>query len=186
MGFQSFYNDYIHTDKVYVELGKSKRDARDKLITGHLSQYSEEEINRLMEFSRKCVSAGALCTAKWIREGFSDDSKSVSIEKVTRSMCIAAIDSYMLTNCLTEIRFDLAIREAEILDEKKAYGSSPVYGIPITVKDNFNLAGFDSTLGIARNIGIPAIESAALIQDLESYGCIVIAKTSVPQTMLTY
>ena len=91
-----------------------------------------------------------------------------------------------LTNCLTEPLFKRAIQRAIFLDKHlretgKVLG--PLHGLPISIKDCFNIEGVDSSTGIASLCFSPATESAPLVQLLESIGAVILTKTNVPQTM---
>lgn len=59
----------------------------------------------------------------------------------------------------------------------------PLHGLPVTVKDSFNIAGVDSAVGITALAFKPATSDASLVQLLRSLGAVIIAKTNVPQTM---
>lgn len=91
------------------------------------------------------------------------------------------------TNAITEVLFDDAIEQARELDRefqstKKIKG--PLHGIPITVKDQFNVKGYDSTLGYVGRAFKPAVEDAVIVQILKDLGAIVIAKTNLPQSIM--
>jgi Asp-tRNA(Asn)/Glu-tRNA(Gln) amidotransferase A subunit family amidase len=59
----------------------------------------------------------------------------------------------------------------------------PLHGLPISVKDTFDIAGVDSSIGIAAFCFKPAARSSPLVNILESLGAIIVAKTNVPQTL---
>lgn len=60
----------------------------------------------------------------------------------------------------------------------------PLHGIPITVKDQFNTAGFDSTIGYTGRAFKPASTDAILVSILRNLGAVVIAKTNLPQSIM--
>lgn len=60
----------------------------------------------------------------------------------------------------------------------------PLHGIPITVKDQFNVKGVDTTLGYVGRSFAPAREDAVLVQMLKNMGAIVIAKTNLSQSIM--
>lgn len=60
----------------------------------------------------------------------------------------------------------------------------PLHGIPVTVKDQFNIKGLDSTLGYISRAFAPAACDAPLVQTLKQLGAIVIAKTNLPQSIM--
>jgi Asp-tRNA(Asn)/Glu-tRNA(Gln) amidotransferase A subunit family amidase len=91
-----------------------------------------------------------------------------------------------VTNCLTEPLFDSALVRARELDTFLVSNGKPVgplHGLPITVKDSFNIIGVDSSLGLASLCFKPATSNSTLVDLLLSLGCVIIAKTNVPQTL---
>jgi amidase len=91
------------------------------------------------------------------------------------------------TNCLTEICFDDAIAQARELDAFwKAEGrlKGPLHGVPMSLKDQFNVKGYDSTLGYVGRAFRPAASDALLVDVLKELGAIIIAKTNLPQSIM--
>jgi amidase len=77
--------------------------------------------------------------------------------------------------------FDRARVAAQAADRSLQSGDrSPLLGLPITVKESFNVAGLPTTWGLppARNF-VPA-EDSVVVQRLKSAGAIVIGKTNIP------
>jgi len=90
-------------------------------------------------------------------------------------------------NCLTEICFDDALEQAKRLDDHltdHAELVGPLHGVPISLKDQFNVEGYDSTLGYVGRAGKPASSNALLVDVLQRLGAIVLAKTNLPQSIL--
>ncbi|KAJ5596376.1 amidase signature domain-containing protein [Penicillium hetheringtonii] len=88
------------------------------------------------------------------------------------------------TNCLTEICFDDAIQRARALDDfQQTHGRliGPLHGVPISLKDQFNIKGLDTTLGYVGNAFTAAESDAPLVSTLTELGAIIIAKTNLPQ-----
>jgi fatty acid amide hydrolase len=79
-----------------------------------------------------------------------------------------------------------ALAEARAVDEARARGAElgPLAGLPITVKDNVDVAGTDATLGLRARRGRPAKHDAVLVAELRRRGASVIGKTNVPQLLL--
>jgi Asp-tRNA(Asn)/Glu-tRNA(Gln) amidotransferase A subunit family amidase len=91
------------------------------------------------------------------------------------------------TNCFTEVLFDEALEHAQELDEyykKNGRIIGPFHGIPITVKDQFDVEGVDTTLGYVGRAGNPATEDAAIVQILRAQGAVVLGKTNLPQSIM--
>jgi len=81
---------------------------------------------------------------------------------------------------------DEALREAEAADESRARGDAlgPLHGLPMTIKDNIDVSGTDSTMGVQSRRGHPALRDAVLVEQLVDCGAIVIGKTNTPQLLL--
>src|SRR5579859_1891658 len=62
----------------------------------------------------------------------------------------------------------------------------PLHGIPFTLKDSFGVKGYDSSIGISIFANQPAPESSALHSALTKLGAILLAKTNVPQTLMSF
>lgn len=91
------------------------------------------------------------------------------------------------TNCLSETCFDRALSTAAALDEHLARTGKPVgplHGLPVSLKDNFNLRGLDATVGFASHVDSPAPSDAALATLLEEAGAVFYVKTNVPTAMM--
>lgn len=74
-----------------------------------------------------------------------------------------------------------ALDDASGLDRERAAGKlrGPLHGIPVVVKDNFDMAGFATTGGsIALATLMPARDSA-VVEQLKSAGAVIIGKTNL-------
>ncbi|KAL1847481.1 hypothetical protein Plec18167_005131 [Paecilomyces lecythidis] len=127
-------------------------------------------------------------TEKWDAKGLLLEAARgrLSAEEIATAFCKRAAVAHQLTRCLTEPLFASAIKRGKELDEHlKHTGKTigPLHGLPVSVKDSFNVKGVDSSIGIAALAFKPAKENAALVDLLLSLGAIIIAKTNVPQTL---
>ncbi|EMD42024.1 hypothetical protein CERSUDRAFT_79624 [Gelatoporia subvermispora B] len=107
--------------------------------------------------------------------------------EVTTAFCKRAVIAHQLTNCLAEVLFDRALRRATELDGYLAkHGSviGPLHGLPVSLKDQFPIAGLETTMGYAAWIGKVATEDAALVQLLDDSGAVLYVRTNVPQTLM--
>ncbi|KAF4342052.1 general amidase [Fusarium beomiforme] len=98
-----------------------------------------------------------------------------------------AIASHKDTNCISEPLFERALDRAKYLDEyfqqhQKLIG--PLHGIPVSVKDQFNVTGVDTTLGYVGRSFKPATENAVMVSILEKLGAVIITKTVIPQSIM--
>ena len=101
--------------------------------------------------------------------------------------CSTANTRRVQTNCITEVVFDDALAQARSLDahfKQTGHLKGPLHGVPVTVKDQFNVAGVDTTLGYVGRSFAPATENAVLVQILRDMGAVVLAKTNLPQSIM--
>lgn len=83
--------------------------------------------------------------------------------------------------------FDEALAQAQALDRHRQETGElqgPLHGIPVTVKDQFNLKGVDTTLGYVGRSFSPATDNAVIVKILKEMGAIVLLKTNLPQTLM--
>lgn len=93
----------------------------------------------------------------------------------------------MQTSCLTEIFFEQAQERARHLDSLRAKGEvvGPLHGLPISLKDSFQVHGTDATLGfIAYLDNGPSQENSYLVDTLLNLGAVLYCKTNIPQTLM--
>ena len=90
-------------------------------------------------------------------------------------------------NAVVQPRFDQARAEAAAADEAVAEGRplGPLHGVPITVKDQFDVAGMPTTYGVSRLRDNVATTDDPMVAALRGAGAIVLGKTNVPQTLGT-
>lgn len=97
------------------------------------------------------------------------------------------INQRLQTNSITEVVFDDALVQARELDrvlKETGQVRGPLHGVPVTVKDQFNVKGVDSTLGYVGRSFAPATEDAAVVQILKNLGAVVLLKTNLPQSIM--
>ncbi|EMG50183.1 TR02 putative amidase [Candida maltosa Xu316] len=109
--------------------------------------------------------------------------------EVTLSFCHRATIAHQLSNCLTEIFFDEAIETAKRLDEYQAKTGEtigPFHGLPISLKDNFNVKGQATTIGMVNFCFNPNTfdEDSTLVANLRELGAVLYVKTNVPVAMM--
>ncbi|MFM5949109.1 MAG: amidase family protein [Novosphingobium sp.] len=76
--------------------------------------------------------------------------------------------------------FDRARDAARALDGKRPGADQPLFGVPMTIKESFNVAGLPTTWGIEEHRGFIAQSDALVVQRLKRAGAIFIGKTNVP------
>jgi amidase len=76
--------------------------------------------------------------------------------------------------------FDRARSAADVADARVAAGERlPLLGLPMTVKESFNVAGLATTWGIADQRGWTPDFDALVVQRLKNAGAIILGKTNV-------
>lgn len=91
------------------------------------------------------------------------------------------------TNCLTVTMFDDAIQRATELDEHyKQTGKTvgPLHGLPISLKDNFNIVGKTSATGFCAWADEPMQKDSTIVSMLREVGAVAYVKTNVPTAMM--
>lgn len=91
---------------------------------------------------------------------------------------------------MTETFFDEAIERARQLDKQRQEfvgGKTlpPLFGLPISIKDTFQIQGHDTSTGLACYVNAPAEEHSAIAAMLLDLGAVLYCKTNVPQTVMT-
>ncbi|GKZ33710.1 hypothetical protein AbraIFM66950_003742 [Aspergillus brasiliensis] len=114
-------------------------------------------------------------------------NREISSVQLTTAFCKRAAIAQQLTKCLTEIFFDRALARAKELDdilEKTGKVKGPLHGLPVSIKDRFDVEGFDTTVGWVGLVGKPAKSSSSIALSLESMGAVLYVKTNVPQSLM--
>jgi amidase len=87
-------------------------------------------------------------------------------------------------NAFTMLFADQARESARRADQGLKTGL--LHGVPITVKDSFDVAGFPTRLGSYFGDEAPAEEDSAVVARLRRAGAIILGKTNTPEFMATY
>lgn len=88
-----------------------------------------------------------------------------------------------------EIFFEEAIQRAQDLDQERQIKPNeelrPFHGLPISLKDNFQVAGHDTSTGLACFVNEPAEDHSATAAMLLDLGAVLYCKTNLPQSIMT-
>ena len=83
--------------------------------------------------------------------------------------------------------FDRARDRARSLDAQpppgKLRGAPPLFGVPMTVKESFNIAGLPTTWGAPEHRGNIATRNALAVDRLLEAGAVIFGKTNVPRML---
>ncbi|KAF6020818.1 FAAH [Bugula neritina] len=61
----------------------------------------------------------------------------------------------------------------------------PLFGIPISVKENYNMRGYKSTVGVSKFISKTCSETSGIVQALVDAGAVPFIRTNIAQTMMS-
>ena len=80
--------------------------------------------------------------------------------------------------------FDRARTAADALDARIAAGfDAPLLGVPMTIKESFDVAGLPTTFGFAEHADFIAQTDAVAVKRLKAAGAIILGKTNVPPAL---
>jgi amidase len=106
--------------------------------------------------------------------------KETSSRELTEALLARIDDANPALNAVVELRRDAALREAAAADRAIAEGGmGPLLGVPITIKDSFNVAGLHTTWGNPAFKDYVAERDATAVQRLKQAGAIIVGKTNV-------
>src|SRR5207253_3164190 len=105
--------------------------------------------------------------------------RQVSSRELTERL-LARIDAVNpRLNAVVELRREAALATAEAADAARAGAAESLLGLPITIKDSFNVAGMHTTWGNPAFKDFVAHSDATVVQRLEQAGAITVGKTNV-------
>ena len=149
------------------------------------------------------AAAGALSTSAWPRRAFAQaastiapsewdyrtaketadalQARKISTVELTDHVIarIQALDQKL--NAVVVRDFDRAREAAKAADAALGRGERrPLLGVPITIKESFNVAGLPTTWGIVAAKGFVPQEDAVTVARLKAAGAVILGKTNVP------
>lgn len=120
---------------------------------------------------------GAADVARGIRE------KQFSSREVVSACLDRAEATHEQLNALSEIRPEAALKAADAADQAVAEGRDlgPLHGVPVTIKNNADLAGWVNSNGCVALKDNVAQEHSPVVQNMLDAGSIVIGRTNCPE-----
>ncbi|PAV76857.1 hypothetical protein WR25_25961 [Diploscapter pachys] len=113
---------------------------------------------------------------------------SVTASDTLRTYQRKAKEADEKTNCIC-LFFEEAVKIAAELDKAASnpeYVKPPLFGIPISLKENIKLRGHDSCCGFVRSLQTPTRIHSQLVKQLLHLGAVPFLQTNVPQGLLSY
>jgi amidase len=107
--------------------------------------------------------------------------KELSSRELTEMLLTRIEAANPAVNAVVELRREAAFREAVDADEATARGddAGPLHGVPMTIKDSFNVAGLHTTWGNPAFKEFVADWDATVARRLRRAGAIIVGKTNV-------
>src|SRR5918997_1454128 len=107
--------------------------------------------------------------------------KEISSRDLTETLLAWIEATNPALNAVVELRPEAALREATAADEATARGddTGPLHGVPMTIKDSFNVAGMHTTWGNPAFADFVADSDATVARRLRQAGAIIVGKTNV-------
>ncbi|MEO1729990.1 MAG: amidase family protein [Pseudomonadota bacterium] len=127
-----------------------------------------------MAYPQLTSEPGALATAAAIRAGEMSPFEAVDAA-IAR---IEALDGSV--NAVVVRDFDRARESAKAMDASEAGPAQPLFGVPMTVKESFEVAGLQSCWGHEKLTDYIASRDSDLVQRLKAAGAVILGKTNVP------
>ena len=127
-----------------------------------------------MAYPQLTDKAGALATALAIRTRKLSVAEAVDAAITRVEKRDASIDALAVPN------FEAAYAEAKAMDAAPRRLDQPLFGVPMTIKESFDVAGLPTTWGHPEFRDKIAPKDALLVKRLKAAGAIIIGKTNVP------
>jgi amidase len=131
-------------------------------------------------------TAGSIAPSEWDYRTAKETADALQARKISAveltDHVIARIEALdQKINAVVVRDFDRARETAKAADAALARGEGrPLLGLPITIKESFNVAGLPTTWGIVTAKGSVPQEDAVTVARLKAAGAIVLGKTNVP------
>ena len=106
--------------------------------------------------------------------------RNIGIEELTRSY-LNRIEKYdQMLNTISEIN-ESALKQARKLDSQKSERDSILFGLPLLIKDNIDVAGLHTTAGSMALSDNRAETNAAVVENIIHNGGIILGKTNMTE-----
>lgn len=122
------------------------------------------------------------------------DADALEIREIimNRVMTVSAVTSIFIermkdknpsVNFLAEDRFAAAMEQADQADASlmKGEAKGALFGVPMSIKESFDVAGLQTTGGLLSRKGFVMEEDAEVVKKLKAEGAIILGKTNTPE-----
>lgn len=133
-----------------------------------------------MNYPKLTDEPGALETAAAIKAG-----RLSPIEAVDGAIArIEALDVHV--NAVAVCDFERAIETAKALEDQTPRDDQPLFGVPMTIKESYDVVGLPTTWGLEEYKGNIANSDSHVAHALKNAGAVIIGKTNVPQNLVDW
>lgn len=160
--------NYVRYRNISYQRAQAKRAIRDKRREEQLHLLRTKYSKHLPD--RSIVEKISQSTAVELLDGLR--KKDFTYTQMMLVLALRAIKIGKVLNCTTEEFFDQAMEYAEQLDNNNDNDQNEILlkGIPISIKDQIDQKGADSSMGIAMRNFRPAAQDSLIIQLLKQQG----------------
>lgn len=127
-----------------------------------------------MAYPQLTDKPGALETAAAIRAGTLSVAEAVDAAITRVEKYDSSIDALAVPD------FERAYDTATAMDKHRPRPDQPLFGVPMTIKESFDIAGLPTTWGHPRYKDQIAPRDSLLVRRLKAAGAVIIGKTNVP------
>lgn len=127
-----------------------------------------------MAYPKLTDKPGALETAAAIRAGKLSVAEAVDAAITRIEQLDAEIDALAVPD------FERAAKMAKAMDATGPTGDQPLFGVPMTVKESFDVAGLQSCWGHKSLTDYVASSDSELVRRMKAAGAVILGKTNVP------
>ncbi len=127
-----------------------------------------------MAYPKLTEQPGALETAAAVKAGDMSPLEAVQA-------AIARIEKLDIhVNAVVVCDFERALETARAMDGTSPSADQPLFGVPMTVKESFDIAGLPTTFGHTQYADNIAKHDAKMVRQLKAAGAVLLGKTNVP------
>ncbi|KAG7283636.1 hypothetical protein CRUP_020409 [Coryphaenoides rupestris] len=164
---------WLHHVQVRNKIEKARRRRESSLLQAErrVCEYSDSHPDADDSVIRS-LSARQLTQS--LQEG------SLLPEDVFFSYLRKTLEANERLNCCTEVMMT-SLDHLKSIDSHK---DGLLYGVPVSIKDNIDCKGYESTCGLPVRLDRPVLEDSVVVEVLRRQGAIPFVKTNVPQGLL--
>jgi len=163
----------------WAGLAKQKRSERDNKI----KNLNLPQLNISSSVQEKILNSDACALIQMLK------SNEVTSEQILVTYMQRAATIGMDLNLLADVNYEEALAEARRCDRLRKENPSAckgeLFGLPMSVKDCFQLKGTVHTGGMACRVNDVASEDGLLLKVLKGEGAIPFIKSNIPQVMMS-